>query len=145
MTTKAPTRRRLTRYLAGSALAMGLAIESAAVANAVWDIEGFDQCMTHQPDKGREESVEWEQLCCVNSGGVWKSDKGGVSLRDSSRRDETQCPATRLPTSCNRRRYRARPTALARHQEGSLDRVAKTELRRQQTIRPPTPTNDHYQ
>jgi hypothetical protein len=77
MTTKVPFNRRLTRYLAIAALVLGLAIGSAAVANAVWDIGGFDQCMSHQPDKGREESVEWERLCCVNSGGVWKSDKGG--------------------------------------------------------------------
>lgn len=77
MTIKTPTGRRLTRYLAGPALAFGFALGSATVANAVWDIAGFDQCMTHQPDKGLPESVEWEQLCCVNSGGVWKSDKGG--------------------------------------------------------------------
>ena len=34
MTTKKPTSRRLTRYFAGAALALGLAIGSAAVANA---------------------------------------------------------------------------------------------------------------
>ncbi len=45
MTTKAATSRRLTRYLAGPALALGLAIGSAGVANAVWDIEAYDDCM----------------------------------------------------------------------------------------------------
>jgi hypothetical protein len=76
MTTTAPTSRRLTRYLAVPALALGLALGSAAAANAVWDVVGYDQCMTHVP-VDVEESQEWHRGCCVNSGGVWISGKEG--------------------------------------------------------------------
>lgn len=73
MTTRTPTSRRLTRYLAGPSLALGLALGSAAVATAEreWDIGGYDQCMSHYPGDEFEDTVEWTRLCCVNSGGVW--------------------------------------------------------------------------
>jgi hypothetical protein len=70
------TSRRLTRYLAGPALALGVAIGSAGVANAVWDVVGYDQCMTHVP-VDVEESNAWHRSCCVNSGGVWNPGKQG--------------------------------------------------------------------
>jgi hypothetical protein len=80
MTTKAPTSRHLTRYLAGPALALGLALGSPAVANAVpaWDIGGYDDCVAKGPgpDAEFDEVVEWQRLCCVNSGGVWKRGDG---------------------------------------------------------------------
>jgi hypothetical protein len=63
MTTKAPISRRLTRYLAGPALALGLAIGAAGVANAVWDIEAYDACM--------KKTIRDPLHCCVESGGVW--------------------------------------------------------------------------
>jgi hypothetical protein len=79
MTNKAPTARRLTRHLAGPALALGVALGSAAVANAVWDIGGYDRCMSQEPRTGTaEEIVEWWRLCCVNSGGVWKPGAGSI-------------------------------------------------------------------
>jgi hypothetical protein len=71
MTTNAPISKRLTRYLAVPALALGLAIGSAAVANAVWDIEVYDLCMTHYPGDTLEEIAEWNRGCCDRSGGVW--------------------------------------------------------------------------
>ena len=79
MTKKAPTSRRLTRYLAGPALALGLAIGSAAVANAeqVWDIEIFDACMGNMPrDLPLEDAFAWGESCCANSGGIWKPGTG---------------------------------------------------------------------
>lgn len=75
MTTKAPTSRRLTRYLAGSALALGMAIGSAAVANALpeWDIGGYDSCMAGIPTIISPEAYEQSHYaCCVNSGGIFK-------------------------------------------------------------------------
>jgi hypothetical protein len=54
---------RLTRYLAAPAVALGLAIGSAAVANAVWDIEAYDACM--------KKTIRDPLHCCANSGGVW--------------------------------------------------------------------------
>jgi hypothetical protein len=76
MATTTPTSIRVTRYVAGPALALGLAIGSSAAANAVWDVVGYDQCMTHVPTDV-EESNEWHRLCCVNSGGVWNSGNKG--------------------------------------------------------------------
>jgi hypothetical protein len=70
MTTKALTSRRLTRYLAAPALALGVAIGSAGVANAVWDIEVFDQCHANTPDDGP--TIYWDVHCCDLSGGVWR-------------------------------------------------------------------------
>lgn len=79
MTTKTPTSRRLTRYLAVPALALGLAISSAAAANAApeWDIGGYDDCISRYPGGGDEfeDAIEWSRLCCVNSGGLWSGAK----------------------------------------------------------------------
>jgi hypothetical protein len=68
MTTKAATSRRLTRYVAGPALALGLAIGSAALANAEWDIEEYDNCMRWSPN---------HVVCCLDSGGVWTGPNAG--------------------------------------------------------------------
>ena len=63
MTTQTATSRiRVTRYLAGSALALGLAIGSAAVANAEWDIGAYDSCM--------KKTIRDAAWCCLDSGGV---------------------------------------------------------------------------
>lgn len=64
MTTNAPTTRRLTRYLAGPALALGLALGSAAVANAEqeWDIGAYDDCM--------KKTIRDAAWCCLTSGGI---------------------------------------------------------------------------
>ena len=79
MTTTAPTGRRLTRYLAVPALALGLAIGSAAVANAEWDIGGYDRCMSQEPRNGTaEETLAWWQGCCIYSGGEWKPGPGSA-------------------------------------------------------------------
>jgi hypothetical protein len=77
MTTKAPISRHLTRYLAGPALALGLAIGSAAIANAVWDIGEYDNCIAGIPTimtPAQYEMAEYE--CCNKSGGVWKHGLG---------------------------------------------------------------------
>ena len=78
MTTTASTRSRLTRYLAGTALALGLALGSAAVANAVWDIEVYDSCLAayDDPDGTGESQTHWVELCCYHSGGNWKPGQG---------------------------------------------------------------------
>jgi hypothetical protein len=72
MTTKAPTSRRLTRYLAVPALALGLAIGSPAVANAVWDIGVYDRCTSRIPDHVPVDSTnDYYHECCLKSGGIW--------------------------------------------------------------------------
>jgi len=72
MTTKAPTSRRLTRYVAVPALALGLALGSAAVANAVWDIGVFDECMKGVPGDWTSPFYwDHQQGCCARSGGNW--------------------------------------------------------------------------
>jgi hypothetical protein len=79
MTKKAPTSRRLTRYLAGPALALGLAIGSAALANALpeWDIGAYDQCMAGIPTIMTPQEYELARHeCCVKSGGIWDFYKG---------------------------------------------------------------------
>lgn len=75
MTTNAPVAIRLTRYLAGPALALGVALGSAAVANAAereWDIGAYDDCM-----KKTFRDAAW---CCLTSGGVVTD----VNAQDSS-------------------------------------------------------------
>lgn len=73
MTTKAATSRRLTSYLAVPALAFGVAIGSAAVANAVWDIEAYDACLRGLPTiMTHDEFEDAHYNCCVKSGGIYK-------------------------------------------------------------------------
>lgn len=78
MTTKAPTSRRLTRYLAVPAFAMGLAIGSAAAANAEreWDIGAYDDCM--------KKTIRDAAWCCLTSGGV---------VTDANAQDGSGCAA----------------------------------------------------
>jgi hypothetical protein len=81
MTTTKPTSRRLTRYLAGPALALGVALGSAAVANAVpeWDIGAFDDCERNITESDAASGpFYWDrkQGCCIGSGGVWRSTDG---------------------------------------------------------------------
>ena len=78
MTTKAPTTIRITRYLAGPALALGLAIGSAAIASAdrEWDIGAYDDCM-----KKTYRDAAW---CCLTSGGV---------VTDVNAQDDSGCAA----------------------------------------------------
>ncbi len=84
MTTRTSTRRRLTRYLAGPALALGLAIGSAGVANALpeWDIGAYDDCMRGLPTiLTPAQYANAERDCCLKSGGVhdmWKCTAPGV-------------------------------------------------------------------
>jgi hypothetical protein len=77
MTTKAPTAIRLTRYLAGPALALGLALGSAAIATALpeWDIGAYDQCTKNIPEDVQldDRSNDAFHECCWKSGGVWNS------------------------------------------------------------------------
>ncbi len=72
MITKA-TSRRLTRYLAVPALALGMAIGSAGVANAEWDIGAYDACMASNPYGGGPGTEAWVEGCCDRSGGDFKS------------------------------------------------------------------------
>ena len=79
MTTKTATGIRVTRCLAVPALAMGLAIGSASVANALpeWDIGAYDRCIANIPtdvivgEYGEDAIHE----CCVKTGGVWNPNK----------------------------------------------------------------------
>jgi hypothetical protein len=74
MTTQAPTSRRLTRYLAVPALALGLAIGSAAVANALppWDIGAYDRCMAQYTDEELlADADNAARFCCAESNGIW--------------------------------------------------------------------------
>jgi hypothetical protein len=77
MTTKGPTGIRLARSLAGPALALGLPLGSAAVANAVpeWDIGAYDQCANSIPEDVQldDRSDDAFHECCWKSGGVWNS------------------------------------------------------------------------
>jgi hypothetical protein len=73
MTTTAPTSRRLIHFLAGPALALGLTLGSAAVANAVWDIGAYDDCMRKIPTiMSHDEFEDAHYDCCVKSGGIYK-------------------------------------------------------------------------
>jgi hypothetical protein len=74
MTTKAATSRRLTRYLAGPAIALGLALASPAVANAenAWDIGAYDSCVAGIATiLTRPQYEAAERDCCIRSRGVW--------------------------------------------------------------------------
>jgi hypothetical protein len=79
MTTQTPTSRRLTRYLAVPALALGLALGSAAAANALpeWDIGAYDRCVARIPDdvllSGNYTDAVHE--CCLKTGGIWDGTK----------------------------------------------------------------------
>ena len=73
MTTKASTSRRLTRYLAVPALAMGLAIGSAAVANAALDMDGYIECLIGTPaGLPPKDKDAWANGCCLANGGSMK-------------------------------------------------------------------------
>lgn len=99
MTTKAPTTRRMTRYLTGPALALGLALGSPAVANAVWDIGGYDRCMSQEPRNGTaEEIVAWWRGCCIYSGGVWKPGPGSAGCYAPGVESQGRNPLTSAPT-----------------------------------------------
>jgi hypothetical protein len=84
MTTKASTTRRLTRYLAGPALALGVALGLAGGANAApeWDIEAYDNCIAGLPTiLTPAQYADGERRCCLQSGGVhdmWKCGAPGV-------------------------------------------------------------------
>jgi hypothetical protein len=79
MTTTAPTAIRLTRYLAGLALALGLALGSAAVATALppWDIGVYDRCMAQYTDEELlADPDNAARFCCAESFGIWDSKIG---------------------------------------------------------------------
>jgi hypothetical protein len=99
MTTTAPTSRGLTRYLAVPALALGLALGSPAVANAVWDIGGYDRCMSQEPRNGTaEEILAWWQGCCIYSGGVWRPGPGSAGCYAPGVESQGRNPMTSAPT-----------------------------------------------
>jgi hypothetical protein len=79
MTTKAAVGIRVTRYLAGPALALGLAIGSAAAANALpeWDIGAYDNCVKNIPiDEIPAENIrDYIRECCYKTGGIWDDSK----------------------------------------------------------------------
>jgi len=54
--------RRASQYLAVTTFAIGLAVGSAAVASAEWDIEAYDKCMA--------KTVRDPISCCIDSGGL---------------------------------------------------------------------------
>ena len=66
--TRPPTiRTRARKYLLVTTFTVGLAIGTAAVATAEWDIEAYDYCIsTIKQNPGRT-----VRDCCNVSGGVW--------------------------------------------------------------------------
>jgi hypothetical protein len=100
MTTKAPTGGRLTRYLAGPALGLGLALGSAAIANALpeWDIGAYDRCVARIPDdvllSGNYTDAVHE--CCLKTGGIWDGTKSenscGAPPAEQSGRNPIDAP-----------------------------------------------------
>ena len=80
MTTTTHTGTRLTSYLAVPALALGLAIGTAAVAGALpeWDIGTYDECISGINVDPDESPFFWDlkKGCCIGSGGVWRSADG---------------------------------------------------------------------
>lgn len=74
MNTKTATATRVTRYLAVPALALGLAIGSAAVAKALppWDIGAYDRCMAQYTDEELlADPDNAARFCCAESFGIW--------------------------------------------------------------------------
>jgi len=72
------------RFLAGTALAMGVALSGPALANAerVWDIGDFDSCQrmhitstSSDIDEVIAAAQEHERYCCWKSGGDWAGSK----------------------------------------------------------------------
>lgn len=66
-TKRATIRTLASKYLAVTTFTVGLAIRTAAVATAEWDIEAYDYCIsTIKQNPGRT-----VRDCCNVSGGVW--------------------------------------------------------------------------
>jgi hypothetical protein len=84
MNNQTPTSIRVIRYIASAALGLGLAIGSAAVANAEpeWDIGAYDNCMASLPTiLTPAQYAAAERDCCLKSGGVhdmWKCEAPGA-------------------------------------------------------------------
>ena len=77
MTTTAPTIRRLTHYLVVPVLAMGLAIGSAAVANAALDMDGYVACLITTPGGLTPAQRDaYANGCCLANGGSMKPETG---------------------------------------------------------------------
>ncbi len=58
--------KRTSEFIALAAFTIGLALGSATVANAEWDIEAYDKCM----DDPKTDTFYEFEICCKNSGGV---------------------------------------------------------------------------
>ena len=98
MTTQFATGARLTRYLASSALALGVALVSSSVANALppWDIGTYDRCTAQIPPNVYvgEYGEDAVHECCLKSGGQWHpTDKKCVAPPAET----ASKPGTRLP------------------------------------------------
>ena len=101
MTTNSPIGRRLIRYLAGSALALVLALGSAATASALpeWDIGAYDSCTSRIPDQvPPEHATDYMHECCVKSGGVWAADLLGGKCTAPPAEQSSRNPLTGAPT-----------------------------------------------
>jgi hypothetical protein len=97
MTTKVRTSRRLTRYLAVPTVALGLAIGSAAVANAGWDVEAFRTCVAQMPGSFTpDQSLAWRASCCGHSGGVWGHETGSCGAPRAARNPLTDGAPTHV-------------------------------------------------
>lgn len=102
MRNAAPTSRRLTRYLAVPALALGLAMGSAAVANALpeWDIGAYDRCVANIPtdvlDAGHYTDAVHE--CCLKTGGIWDGTKSENSCGAPPAEQSGRIPLDDAPT-----------------------------------------------
>ncbi|ULE33271.1 hypothetical protein [Mycobacterium sp. IDR2000157661] len=102
MTTEASTTRRVTRYLAGPALALGVAIGSAAGATAepVWDVVAWDSCVRAIPDDVLlgEYGDDALRECCWKTGGDWKPDGHGTACKAPPPGQSGRNPLTSAPT-----------------------------------------------
>jgi hypothetical protein len=79
-------RRRFRRLLPAALLAAAASLGGSAVAGSPiahaapntggeWDIGAYDQCLAGLIGKGldKEERLNQEALCCINSGGQWSA------------------------------------------------------------------------
>ena len=74
--------------LLGTTVAFGLALGSATVAHAEWDIEAYDNCMAkpHQEDP----LGKWHMYCCINSGGTVTPDGGCTDSPEATQGTNTE-------------------------------------------------------
>jgi hypothetical protein len=92
-------RRLLPASLFAAAVALGgSTLGYPAIANAVWDIEVYDDCVATLNYFNRSFWDDMKQ-CCVKSGGVWKDTlNGGKCQAPPAESERAKLPIGDLPT-----------------------------------------------